>query len=85
MHTYRLPVQIERLEEGIYLASCPAIQGCHAEGHTIGEALDNLRSVTLVIYKLCQEKKLPFVTDAPDVPLASVIWEIEVPLALEAA
>jgi hypothetical protein len=39
---YRLSIEIELLEEGVYLASCPAIQGCHAEGRTIGEALDNL-------------------------------------------
>ncbi|MCR4406761.1 MAG: type II toxin-antitoxin system HicB family antitoxin [Anaerolineae bacterium] len=85
MHTYRLPVQIEKLEEGIYLATCPAIQGCHAEGHTVGEALDNLRSVFQVLYELCQEKNLPFITDAPGVPLESVIWKVEVPLALEVA
>jgi len=62
MNSYRLPVQIELLEEGIYLASCPAIQGCHAEGRTIGEALDNLRSVAQTIYELCREKGLPFIT-----------------------
>lgn len=62
MSAYRLPMEIELLEEGLYLASCPAIQGCRAEGHTIGEALDNLQSVARVIYKLCQEKGLPFIT-----------------------
>ncbi|MBC7249222.1 MAG: type II toxin-antitoxin system HicB family antitoxin [Anaerolineae bacterium] len=73
MHTYHLAVQIEKLEEGLYLASCPTIQGCHAEGHTIGQALDNLRSVIQVIYELCQEQGLPFITDAPDIPLESVV------------
>jgi len=72
MDFYRLPVEIKRLEEGLYLASCPAIQGCHAEGRTIGEALDNLQSVAKVIYELCKEKGLPFITGAPDVPLQKI-------------
>ncbi|MBC8447939.1 MAG: type II toxin-antitoxin system HicB family antitoxin [Chloroflexi bacterium] len=63
MSAYRLPVEIEFLEEGLYLASCPAIQGCHAEGRTIGESLDNLQSVAQVIHDLCQEKGQPFVTE----------------------
>ena len=60
---YHLPIEVEHLEEGVYLASCPAIQGCHAEGRTIGEALDNLQSVAQVIYELCREKGLTFVGD----------------------
>ncbi|RLC77616.1 MAG: hypothetical protein DRI61_11215 [Chloroflexi bacterium] len=72
MDFYRLPVEIKRLEEGLYLASCLAIQGCHAEGRTIGEALDNLQSVAKVIYELCKEKGLPFITGAPDVPLQKI-------------
>jgi predicted RNase H-like HicB family nuclease len=80
---HHLSIEIERLEEGIYLASCPVIQGCHAEGRTIGEALDNLQSVAQVIYELCQEKGLPFITEFPDVPIEKVIWQVEFSPALE--
>lgn len=83
--TYRLPVEIEWLEEGVYLASCPMIQGCHAEGRTIGEALDNLRSVAQTIYELCQEKGLPFITGHPDADIAEVTWQVEFPLAMAVA
>jgi predicted RNase H-like HicB family nuclease len=82
---YRLPIEIELLEEGGYLASCPAIQGCHAEGRTIGEAIDNLQSVAQVIYALCQEKGLPFVTEHPDLSIDRMIWHIEFSPALVAA
>lgn len=85
MSDYRLPVKIEPLEEGGYLAICPAIQGCHAEGRTVGEALDNLQDVARVIYDLCQEKGLIFVTDLPDASIETVVWQVEFPLALEAA
>lgn len=42
------PVVIEPQEEGGYFAYCPLLQGCHAEGKTYGEALDNIRDVIKV-------------------------------------
>jgi len=80
MSEYRLPVEIEPLEEGGYLAIWPAIQGCHAEGATVGAALDNLRDVARVIYELCQEKGLTFVEDAPHASPETVILEVALPL-----
>ncbi len=80
--TYRLPVEIEWLDEGVYLADCPMIPGCHAEGKTIGEALDNLRSVAQALYELCQEKGLPFIPDLPGVSIEEVMWQVEFPLAV---
>jgi len=82
---YHLPVEIERLEEGGYLATCPAIQGCHAEGRTVGEALDNLQNVAQVIYQLCQEKDLPFVTGIPGFLAEHMIWQVEFAPAFELA
>lgn len=36
---------IETCEEGGYFAYCPTLQGCHAEGETYGEVIDNTREV----------------------------------------
>ena len=58
---YRLQVRVQPLDEGGYLAVCPQIEGCHAEGATIGEAIDNLNSVTQGIYDLCRDKGLVFI------------------------
>ncbi len=35
MAKYLLLVKVQPLEEGGYLAICPDIQGCHAEGETV--------------------------------------------------
>ena len=59
MKKYLLKVEVEPLEEGGYLASCPDLQGCHAEGDTIAEALENVEDVARVIIELCMEKGLP--------------------------
>ena len=39
------PVIVEPQEEGGYFASCPSLQGCHAEGKTLGETIDNIKDV----------------------------------------
>lgn len=42
------PITVESHEEGGYFASCPTFQGCHAEGGSMGEAIDNIRDVIYV-------------------------------------
>lgn len=42
------PITIETHEQGGYFASCPLFQGCHAEGSTVGKAIDNIRDVIRV-------------------------------------
>jgi predicted RNase H-like HicB family nuclease len=39
---YRVPVVIEPLEEGGFYGDCPVLQGCHVEGSTYLETLENL-------------------------------------------
>ena len=59
MKKYLLKVEVEPLEEGGFLASCPDLQGCHAEGDTIAEALENVEDVARIIIELCLEEGLP--------------------------
>ncbi len=54
-----IPVTVEPLEEGGYLAVCEVIQGCHAEGDTVGEALENLEDVARILLELRREDGLP--------------------------
>lgn len=39
------PVVIEACEEGGYFADCPLLQGCHAEGKTYAEVIENIEDV----------------------------------------
>lgn len=43
--TYRLQVVVEVDEDGKYVASCPALQGCYTQGDTFEEALANIHDV----------------------------------------
>ncbi len=42
-----------------YLAVCPTLQGCHAEGETVGIALDNLQDVAANMLDLLKEDGQP--------------------------
>ncbi|HEV8574356.1 MAG TPA: type II toxin-antitoxin system HicB family antitoxin [Dehalococcoidia bacterium] len=54
-----LEVEIELLEDGRYIADCPDFEGCHAEGDTPADALENLEEVARMTIDLCREKGLP--------------------------
>ena len=50
-------IVIETCEEGGYFASCPVLQGCHAEGETYGEVIDNIRDVIKAHCELREKHK----------------------------
>ena len=41
--TYRYTVILEREPDGGFHAFCPALKGCHSQGDTLDEAIDNIR------------------------------------------
>ena len=43
MSDYRYTIIIEQDENGIYIASCPALQGCYTQGNTYKEAVENVK------------------------------------------
>lgn len=45
MSNYRFTYVIERDEDGRYVASCPALQGCYTEGETEEEARQSITEV----------------------------------------
>lgn len=40
-----LPILVEQDEDGVYIVSCPLFKGCRSYGHTIDEAMTNIREV----------------------------------------
>ncbi|MBI2873419.1 MAG: type II toxin-antitoxin system HicB family antitoxin [Chloroflexi bacterium] len=43
MADYQFTVVIERDEDGMYVVSVPALPGCHTQGGSREEALENIR------------------------------------------
>jgi len=50
----RVPVFIEKDEDGFYVVECPLFEGCYSQGQTVDEALRNIREV---IHLILEEKK----------------------------
>ncbi len=48
----KLPVVIERGEDGFYVVECPLLRGCYTQGRTLEEALQRLKEVI----NLCLEE-----------------------------
>jgi predicted RNase H-like HicB family nuclease len=44
LESYHFTVIIEPCEEGGYFATCPAFPGCHVEGETYEETLQEMKS-----------------------------------------
>ena len=42
--TYHFPIIIEECEEGGYYGECPQIPGCHVQGETYEETLDEFKA-----------------------------------------
>ncbi|QTA80116.1 Toxin-antitoxin system, antitoxin component, HicB-like [Desulfonema limicola] len=50
------PVIIEQDADGVFIVECPVFKGCRSYGHTINEALENIREAV----DLCiEEKQVP--------------------------
>jgi len=70
--TYMLPVEVQDLEDGRFLAVCPTLEGCHAEGDTISDALDNVEDMARIVIELCLEKGLPLPPELKGEPPAKI-------------
>lgn len=45
----RLPLLVEKGEDGFYVVECPLFDGCYSQGKTLDEALYNIREVIRLI------------------------------------
>ena len=67
------PVTIERMEDGIYCASIPLLNGCKGYGETQKKALDELHGIkqSLLEMMLDQQKSIPEPTVRLEIPVST--------------
>lgn len=51
MEKYNFKIIIEQDEDGLFVAECPALKGCHTQGSTYEEAVRNIKEAI----ELCLE------------------------------
>lgn len=56
--TYNYTVLLEREEDGGYHAFCPILKGCHSQGETVEEAIENItEAIELYLESLIADLK----------------------------
>ncbi len=71
MAIYRFNIVVERDEDGVYIASCPALQGCYSQGATYEEAVENLKDAIRLHIEARREVGEP-------IPIETAIDEVKV-------
>jgi len=63
----KLSVTLDRDEDGIWVAECPAIPGCVSQGKTKAEALKNIKEAVALCIEVRAERGLPLTIEARQV------------------
>ncbi len=71
MSTYKFKIVVEKDEDGIHIASCPALQGCYSQGETIAEAIENIKDCIKLHIEARQSLGEP-------IPIEVLLDEVEV-------
>ncbi|OYD16437.1 HicB family protein [candidate division WOR-3 bacterium JGI_Cruoil_03_44_89] len=71
MCRYKYTIVIEQDEDGIYVASCPALQGCYTQGDTYEEAIANIKDAIKLHIEARKSLGEP-------VPLERAVEEVEI-------
>jgi predicted RNase H-like HicB family nuclease len=63
----KLTVILEPEEDGGYSVHCPALPGCHSQGNSLDEALENIKEAILLVLEVRHKKKLPIPKETPEI------------------
>lgn len=83
MSEYLIPITIQHLEEGDYLATSPVLQGLVAQGRTIAETLEIAEDVARKLIESCLERHDPLPEALTLEPKPPVKFDIKIPIPIE--
>ena len=61
---------LDRDEDGVWIAECPAIPGCVSQGSTREEAMENLREAIAGCLEVRAERGMPLTVETRQVEVA---------------
>ncbi len=83
MSEYLIPISIEPLEEGGYLATSSVLQGLIAQGRTIAEAIEIAEDVARKIVESCIEHGDPIAKVITSEPSPHKKFDLKIPVPIE--
>jgi len=69
----RLPLLVEKGEDGKYVVECPVLEGCYTQGDTIDEALRNIREVLALLLEEEQARRVLREYNPEEISLHTII------------
>ncbi len=66
----KFDITLDRDEDGVWIAECPAIPGCVSQGKTKQEAVRNVREAMVLCLEVRAEKGLPLTCEIKQVEVA---------------
>ncbi len=63
----KFTVTIDRDEDGVWIAECPAIPGCVSQGTTKEQALENVKEAIKLCLEVRAERRLPLTIETHQV------------------
>jgi predicted RNase H-like HicB family nuclease len=67
LKTMKFIITLDRDEDGIWIAECPAIPGCVSQGNTKQRAVTNIRDAIKLCLEVRAEKGLPLTVQTCEV------------------
>jgi len=67
MQGMKFIVTLERDEDGMFVAECPAIPGCLSQGTTRQEALRNLQEAITLCLEVRRQEGLPLTVETAEI------------------
>ena len=77
---YLISLKIEKLDEGVYLATSDTLQGLVAQGRTIAEAMEIAQDIARKLIESYAEHGDPL--PAEMVPAANIVKNVKIPVAV---
>ena len=84
MSEYLIPISIEYLKEGQYLATSHVLQGLIAQGRTIAETIEIAEDVARKIIESCLEKGDPLPKNLTNGAKPHFKLDVKIPVPVEA-
>jgi predicted RNase H-like HicB family nuclease len=69
--TMKFNVTIDRDEDGVWIAECPAIPGCISQGETKDDAIRNIAQAIALCLEVRAEKGLPLTLETRQIEVAA--------------
>jgi len=69
----KLPIFVEKRDDGFYVVECPLFRGCYSQGKTLDEALKNIREAIELVLEEKENQQIFKAYSAEEVSLHTIM------------